>query len=446
MSVAVVILAAGQGTRMKSRLPKVLHPLGRRPMILHNVEAAAALTEIPPVLVIGHGSEQVRMVVGDAAHYAIQAEQLGTGHAVAQAEGLLRGKSEHVIVWNADLPLLRTETLRALYDVQCNGDTPLSLLTHIDDTPRGFGRIIRNDEGQVVAIVEETQATPEQLAIREVNDGIYCFNSAWLWEHLPEIPLSPKGEYYLTDVVEIAIREGCAVNAFVVEDASEVLGINTRVHLAEAEAILRRRINERWMLEGVTIVDPTTTYIDATVVIGADTTILPNTHLVGETIIGEGCLIGPNMWIEGAKVGDRCIIRDSVVEYATLEEDVNAGPFAHLRKGAYLEKGVHMGNFGEIKNSRLRSGAKMGHFSYIGDADVGSNVNIGAGTITCNYDGKHKHQTVVGEGAFIGSDTMLVAPVKIGVGARTGAGSVVTKDVPDGATVVGVPGRIQEDK
>ncbi len=446
MSLDVIILAAGQGTRMKSHLPKVLHPLGRCPMILHSVEAATRLASTPPVLVIGYGGERVREVVGDAARYVVQAEQLGTGHAVAQAEPLLRGKGEHVIVCYADMPLLRAETLQALYDAQREGNVPLSLLTHLDDNPRGFGRIIRDESGRVVAIVEEAQATAEQLLIREVNDGVYCFDAEWLWEHLPDIPLSPKGEYYLTDIVGIAVEEGRGVDALIVEDATEVMGINTRVHLAEAETILRQRTNTRWMLEGVTITDPATSYIDSAVTIGPDTTILPNTHLVGRTVIGGGCLIGPNTWVEGATIGDRCIIRDSVIEYATLEEDVDVGPFAHLRKGAYLEKGVHMGNFGEVKNSRLRRGAKMGHFSYVGDADVGPDVNIGAGTITCNYDGKAKHKTVIEEGAFIGSDTMIVAPVRIGAGARTGAGSVVTKDVPDGALVVGVPARIQDEK
>jgi len=444
-SLDVIILAAGQGTRMKSRLPKVLHPLGGRPMVLHSINTASALTGMPPVLVIGYGGDQVRETVGDAARYIVQAEQLGTGHAVAQAAPLLRGQSEHVIVCYADMPLLRAETLRALYDVQRVSDGPFSMLTHLADDPRGFGRIVRDGGGRVTAIVEEAQATPEQLAIREVNDGVYCFDAGWLWEHLPEIPLSPKGEYYLTDLVEIAIAGGWNINAVAVEDSAEVMGINTRVHLAEAEAILRQRIAIHWMLEGVTITDPATTYIGADVTIGPDTTILPNTHLVGQTVIGSDCAIGPNTWIEGATIGNRCVIHCSVVEHATLEDDVDAGPFAHLRKGAYLEKGVHMGNFGEVKNSRLRRGAKMGHFSYIGDADVGPDANIGAGTITCNYDGKEKHQTVIGEGAFIGSDTMLVAPVKIGAGARTGAGAVVVKDVPDGATVFGVPARRQDD-
>ena len=414
-------------------------------MVLHSINTASALTGMPPVLVIGYGGDQVRETVGDAARYIVQAEQLGTGHAVAQAAPLLRGQSEHVIVCYADMPLLRAETLRALYDVQRVSDGPFSMLTHLADDPRGFGRIVRDGGGRVTAIVEEAQATPEQLAIREVNDGVYCFDAGWLWEHLPEIPLSPKGEYYLTDLVEIAIAGGWNINAVAVEDSAEVMGINTRVHLAEAEAILRQRIAIHWMLEGVTITDPATTYIGADVTIGPDTTILPNTHLVGQTVIGSDCAIGPNTWIEGATIGNRCVIHCSVVEHATLEDDVDAGPFAHLRKGAYLEKGVHMGNFGEVKNSRLRRGAKMGHFSYVGDADVGPDANIGAGTITCNYDGKEKHQTVIGEGAFIGSDTMLVAPVKIGAGARTGAGAVVVKDVPDGATVFGVPARRQDD-
>lgn len=446
MSVEVIILAAGQGTRMKSRLPKVLHPLGGRPMVLYTIQTATLLSSKPPLLVIGHNGEQVRQLVGDAARYVVQEEQLGTGHAVAKAEALLRGRSEHVIVCYADMPLLRIETLRALYHAQLNGGTPFSLLTHLDDNPRGFGRIIRNDAGRVVSITEEALLTPEQQGIREVNDGVYCFNAEWLWNHLPHIPASPKGEYYLTDLVSIAVQAGQPVNALTIADASEVIGINTRVHLAEAEAILRKRTNEHWMLTGVTLLDPGTTYIQSTVTIGPDTTILPNTHLTGQTVIGAECVIGPNTWIEASTIGDRCVIRDAVIEQAILEDDVDIGPFAHLRKGAYLERGVHMGNFGEVKNSRLRRGVRMGHFSYIGDADVGAEVNIGAGTITCNYDGKAKHQTIIGENAFIGSDTMLVAPVKIGAGAQTGAGAVVTTDVPDDALAVGVPAHIVKKK
>ncbi len=441
MSLDVVILAAGQGTRMKSRLPKILHPLAGRPLVLYSVEVAAALSHRPPVLVVGHGADDVRAVVGEGARYVVQAEQLGTGHAVLQTRDLLRGQSAHVMVFYADMPLLQASTLQALYEAQRSHDGPFSMLTVLADQPRGFGRIVRDGQGSVQAIVEERHATPEQLAIREVNPGIYCFNATWLWDHLEAIPLSAKGEYYLTDLVEIAARAGERVHARLMDDPVEALGINTRVHLAEAEAALRARVNEALMLSGVTILDPASTTIHPTVTIGQDTTILPNTHIWGTTTIGQGCLIGPNTIIQDCTIGDACTIRASVLEGATLEDQVDIGPFAHLRTGAYLERGVHMGNFGEVKNSRLRAGVKMGHFSYVGDADIGEETNIGAGTITCNFDGKRKHKTVTGKGVFIGSDTMLVAPVTLGDGARTGAGSVVTHDVPAGTLVVGVPAR-----
>lgn len=437
----IVILAAGQGTRMKSRLPKVLHPLGGKPLIKHCIDAAAAISENPPVLVIGHGGDQVRTAVGEAARYVVQAEQLGTGHAVMQARDTLQGKSDMVIVTYADMPLLRPETLQSLVEAQTSHDGPFSMLTVIADQPRGFGRIVRDAAGNVKAIVEERDCTLEQLVIQEVNPGIYCFKADWLWSHLDHIQISPKGEYYLTDLVAIAVNEDCAVNAIVMPDMNEAMGINTRVHLAEAEAVLRQRINTEMMLAGVTIVDPSSTYIDATVKIGMDTVIYPNTVIRGETVIGDDCKIGPNTVIDTCTLGNECTVFASVLEFATMENHVEIGPFGHLRKGAYLEEGVHMGNFGEVKSSRLRKGVKMGHFSYIGDGDIGENTNIGAGTITCNYDGVNKHKTKIGKNVFIGSDTMLIAPLEMGDGSSSGAGSVVTRNVPDGVAVKGVPAR-----
>lgn len=441
LSLDAVILAAGQGTRMKSELPKVLHPIGGQPLVLYSVQAAEAVSHQPPVLVVGHEAEQVREAVGERARYAVQAEQLGTGHAVMQARELLEGRSDTVLVMYADMPLLSADTLLALYEAHTGSGGPITMLTHLTDMPRGFGRIIRGEGNSVRAIVEAAQATPEQLAIREVNVGVYCFDADWLWSHLDAIPLSPKGEYYLTDLVEIAVGEGADIRALVVEDADEVLGINTRVHLAEAEAALRRRVNERLMLSGVTLIDPASTYIHPGVTVGRDTIIMPNTYLWGGTSIGTHCVIGPNTIIRDSQIGDHCEVLSSVIEQAGMEDHVDIGPFGHLRKGAYLESGVHMGNFGEVKNSRLRSGVKMGHFSYIGDGDIGEETNIGAGTITCNYDGVKKNKTVTGKGVFIGSDTMLVAPVTLGDGARTGAGSVVTRDVAAGELVYGVPAK-----
>jgi bifunctional UDP-N-acetylglucosamine pyrophosphorylase/glucosamine-1-phosphate N-acetyltransferase len=446
VSVDVIILAAGKGTRMKSSLPKVLHPLGGRPMVLHSVRAARQLSDRPPVLVIGHGAEAVREAAGESARCVLQEEQLGTGHAVMQARELLQNGAPLVMVIYADMPLLQAETMRSLLELQkAHPASPFSMLTQIVDQPRAFGRIVRDGAGKVVAIVEEADATPEQLAVREVNLGIYCFRADWLWAHLDHIPLNAKGEYYLTDLVAMAVAAGGELNAVALEDTDETIGINSKIHLAEAEAILRRRVNEALMLAGVTLIDPATTYVDLGVEIGADTVIQPNTTISGATRIGAGCTIGPNTVIRDSQIGDDCVVFSSVVEGAVLEDGVDIGPYAHLRKGAYLESGVHMGNFGEVKNSRLRRGVKMGHFSYIGDGDIGEGSNIGAGTITCNYDGKNKHKTLIGKGVFIGSDTMLVAPVTIGDGARTGAGSVVTKDVPPGALAYGVPARLKPE-
>lgn len=441
MNIASIILAAGQGTRMHSALPKVLHPLMGRPLVHYSVDTAQAVTGQKPVVIIGHAAEEIRQAIGDRARFALQEPQLGTAHAVQQAETLLRGEAGLVLVTYADMPLLSEATLKRMVEQQQANSGPLTMLTVMADDPRGFGRVVRDARGRVQAVVEEAQATPEQLKIRELNVGVYCFSADWLWEALKRIPLSPKGEYYLTDIVAIAVGDGAAVQALVDEDKAETIGINTRVHLAEAGALLRRRINDACMLSGVTLVDPQTTYIEPGVTIGQDTVIYPNTHLRGSTVIGSGCQIGPNTIIESTRVGNGCKVLASVLEKAVLEDHVDIGPFGHLRKGAHLAEGVHMGNFGEVKNSYLGPGTKMGHFSYLGDATTGPNVNIGAGTITCNYDGKQKHPTEIGEGSFIGSDTMLVAPLKLGKGAHTGAGAVVTEDIPDHTLAVGVPAR-----
>ena len=441
MRVAPVILAAGQGTRMKSELPKVLHPVLGQPLVWHAVHTVKQLTDVSPVVVVGHGADAVKQVIGDDAVFAYQEQRLGTGHAVMQAVDLLKGQAEYVLVSYADMPLLTKETFEKIIQTQLQHSGPITLLTNIVDDPRGFGRVIRDSSGAVTEIVEEAHANPEQLEIRELNTGVCCYQADWLWDALERIPLSPKGEYYLTDLVGIAKQDGLSVETVTITDTEEVIGINTRVHLAEATASLQDRINQQWMLAGVTIVDPKTTYIEVGVTIGPDTIIWPNTHLQGHTQIGTGCQLGPNSFIQDTQMGDHCRVFASVLEEAILEDDVDIGPFGHLRKGAHLATGVHMGNFGEVKNSYLGPGTKMGHFSYLGDATLEADVNVGAGTITCNYDGKNKNPTEIGAGAFIGSDSMLVAPVKIGPGARTGAGSVVTKDIPPNTLAVGVPAR-----
>jgi len=427
MHITPVILAAGQGTRMKSDLPKVLHPILGRPLVKYALDAAQAATGSQPVMVVGHGAEGVRQALGDAVRFVTQSPQLGTGHAVMQAESVLRGQTEAMLVTYADMPLLRAETLSALVSAHTHFAGPVSMLTLLSDDSRGFGRVVRTAGGQVQAIVEEAQALPEQLRLRELNVGVYCFSAEWLWPALHRIPLSPKGEYYLTDLIGLAVSDGLPVQAIPVSEADEMIGINTRVHLAEATAVLRQRINLGWMLAGVTLIDPDTTYIEPGVTIGRDTVIWPNTYLHGQTVVGEGCTLGPGAMIRDTRMGKSCKVLFSVLESALLEDQVDVGPYGHLRKGAHLARGVHLGNFGEVKNSYLGLGTKMGHFSYIGDATIGENVNIGAGTITCNFslDGK-KNPTEIGAGAFIGSDTMLVAPVKIGEGAATGSGAVVT--------------------
>ena len=442
MKVTAVLLAAGQGTRMKSALPKVLHPLCGKPMLWHVLEALKSAATEKPVVVVGHGAEDVQEYLGDTADCVLQEPQLGTGHAAMQAESLLKGKTDYVIVTYADMPLLRGETFQRLVETQRLNSGPFSLLTVTADDPRGFGRIVRKADGTVQAIVEEYVATPEQQRIKELNVGAYCFKADWLWDALHRIEKNPKkGEYYLTDIVEIAVRDNLPVQAVLHDDFMETIGINTRLHLSEAEAAMRTRINREHMLNGVSMMDPASTYIEAGVQIGKDTILMPNTYLHGNTGSGEGNTNGPNTIIRDSKIGNRCKVLSSVLEGAILEDDVDMGPFARLRKGAHLKSHVHMGNFGEVKDSTLHEGVKMGHFSYIGNAHVGANTNIGAGTITANYDGEKKNATEIGEDVFIGSDTMLVAPLKLGNGARTGAGAVVTKNVPEDTLVVGMPAR-----
>ena len=441
MTTDVIILAAGKGTRMRSTLPKPLQPLMGKPIIHYALESAAPLVKDQPVIVLGHGAEQIRLALGDTPRYVEQIELLGTGHAVSQAESLLSSKSDLVLITYVDMPLVRSQTLQQLIDTQKLHSGPMTILTVLEEDPRGFGRVIRNSEGQIQAIVEEADATPEQLEITELNAGMYCFKSEWLWENLKSLDLSPKGEYYLTDLVFLATQQGLSVDAVLAEDKEELIGINTRVHLAEAGKILRKRINTKLMLSGVSLVDPESVYIESDVDIGQDTLILPNTYLQGKTSIGNNCIIGPDTRIFSSQVGDSCEIEFSVIEQSKIENGVDIGPFSHLRKGAHIGSGVHIGNFGEIKDSYLGDGTKVGHFSYLGNAQIGKDVNIGAGTITCNYDGENKHQTIIRDGVFVGSDSMLVAPLELGENSSTGAGSVVTKDVPPDTVVVGIPAR-----
>ena len=442
MSLTIIVLAAGQGVRMNSELPKVMHTLAGRPMVRYATDAARALEPDNLILVVGYRADLVRTAAGEGVTFVTQEEQLGTGHAVHQA-AVASGQADTVLVLYGDTPLIRPETLRQIVGHHEESGAAATLLTSRPPDPTGYGRIVRDPgTGAVLDIVEERDATPEQKAIDEVSSGIFCFRDDWLWPNLANVQKSPGGEYYLTSLVSIAQAQGELVTAWTVSDPMEVIGLDHRVKLAQGEAEMRRRINAGWMEAGVTLIHSDTTYIDAGVEIGNDTIIWPNTYLQGKTRIGRGCTLGPGSVIRDSSIGDRCRVELSVVEQAIMEEDSDIGPFGHLRKGAHLGKGAHMGNFGEVKNSYLGPGAKMGHFSYLGDARVGAGANIGAGTITCNYDGKQKHPTVIGEQAFIGSGTMLVAPLEIGDGATTGAGSVVTRDVPKGSVAYGVPARV----
>ena len=454
---ATVVLAAGKGTRMRSKLPKVLHPLAGQPLLVHVLDAVEAIaSELPsftqgisvsthkPIVVLGHEAAQIEAALGERCLYAIQGEQLGTGHAVLAAQSAvdaLNPLPQTVLVCYGDTPLVRSSILAQVLNTHITQQATITFLTATIEQPSDFGRIVRDSRGRVREIVEMKRATPEQKRIKEVNSGVYCFDRVWLWETLRALPRNAAGEYYLTDLIGIAGAQERVITT-VNGTVDETIGINDRVQLASAEHLLRKRILERHMYAGVTIVDPATTYIDVAVAIGMDTVILPGTMITGKSVVGEACRIGPNTTIDTSHIGDRCIVRASALEETTLENDVRIGPFSHCRSGAHLARGVRMGNFGEVKNSYIGADTDMHHFSYLGDADVGAHTNIAAGTITSNFDGKEKHRTTIGEGAFIGCDTILVAPVTVGDHAYTGAGAVVTHDVPANALVVGVPAHV----
>lgn len=412
---AAVILAAGKGTRMKSELPKVLHQMAGQSLVEYAVEAARAAGASRICLVVGHGAEQVQECLGPDYLYAIQSQQLGTGHALQTALPAFSPLPEALLVLCGDTPLLRGETLRALAQQFFAEEADCTVMSAVLPEGGNYGRILRDEDGQVQGIVEARDSSPEQLAIREINSGVYCFRSSALLEVIGELrPNNDQGELYLTDVLASLRQRGRRVTAFVCPDADEILGVNDRAQLAELTALMRRRINRRWMLSGVTMVDPETAYIDAKVEIGPDTVLEPQVYLHGSTKIGAACKVGPGVKVVDSQVGDGCIL----------------GPFTYLRPGTILEEKVKAGHFVEIKKSHIGKGSKVPHLSYIGDAIIGEGVNIGCGTITCNYDGVHKHTTVIEDQAFIGSNTNLVPPVTVGKRATVAAGSTITMDVP----------------
>jgi bifunctional UDP-N-acetylglucosamine pyrophosphorylase/glucosamine-1-phosphate N-acetyltransferase len=441
-------MAAGQGVRMKSRVPKVLHQVCGKELVRYPVELLQELGIGRIVVVVSPGNAPaVQTLLGDQVEYAVQPAVLGTADALERAADLLRGQADHLLVQGGDSPLVRLETLQRLMSSHLEQGSQMTLLSATVVSAQDLGRLQRDRQGRVVKIVEAKDwpgHDDPKSAGAEVNAGVYCFAAPWLGENLKRVTPSSSGERYLTALVSLGAAGKSRIQAMVTDDPAEALGINNRVQLAQLEAIARQRIRERWMLAGVTITDPASAYIDAGVTIGQDTVILPNTMLLGRTTIGEECQIGPGSVVRDTAVGRRCRVTASVLEESTLEDEVDIGPFSHLRPGAYLETHVHIGNFVEVKNSRMAAGAVSGHFSYLGDATIGADVNIGAGTITCNYDGQDKLQTIIGAGAFIGCDTMLVAPVTVGEGAVTGAGAVVTRDVPAGKLAVGVPARVRE--
>ncbi len=442
---AAVVLAAGEGTRMRSLLPKVLHRVCGRELVSLVVDSAKGGGFDTTVVVVAPDSHGIRKTLGDGVGYAVQSEPRGTGHALLQARGLLEAV-DTVAVLHGDVPLIRPETLASMLRRHLAGDACITLLTADHPSPHGMGRVVRDGSRRITAIVEESEADESIRSLTEVNGGIYCFRASWLWPHLEALAPSPRGEVYLTGLVAEASRQGLAIESVPAQTPEEILGVNTRVQLAQVEAALRQFLRERWMLSGVTLPDPSSVYIDLDAELGQDTVVFPNTHIIGRSRIGRQCEIGPNSIIDGAEVGDGCRIIASVVRGSTLEDLVEVGPFSHIRTGSHLGKGVHIGTSAEVKQSRLGQGTKSGHFSFIGDAVVGANVNIGAGTVTCNYDGVKKHRTLIGDDAFIGSDSMLIAPVTIGARSSTGAGAVVNKDVPPDSMAIGAPAKVRPKK
>ncbi|MEN0647517.1 bifunctional UDP-N-acetylglucosamine diphosphorylase/glucosamine-1-phosphate N-acetyltransferase GlmU [Caldifermentibacillus hisashii] len=427
----VIVLAAGQGTRMKSKLYKVLHPVCGKPMVRHVIDELKQIGADQIITVVGHGADEVKNELKDDSEFVLQEQQLGTAHAVMQARDLLQDKEGLTLVVCGDTPLLKADTIKAMIDYHINNHSKATILTAVAEDPTGYGRVIRNEQGYVEKIVEHKDASDEEKAVKEINAGTYCFDNASLFHALQKVTNNnAQNEYYLPDVIGILKDAGQTVTAFRTNDFTEIFGINDRVALAQAGKIMQQRINEKHMRNGVTIIDPEQTYIDATVEIGQDTVIYPGTMVKGNTVIGTDCIIGPNSEIVNCEIGNRTSIRQSVTHDSKIGSDVQIGPFAHIRPQSIIHDEVRIGNFVEIKKTEFGRKSKASHLSYIGDASVGSNVNIGCGSITVNYDGMNKFKTIIKDGAFIGCNSNLVAPVEIGEGAYVAAGSTITDNVP----------------
>jgi bifunctional UDP-N-acetylglucosamine pyrophosphorylase/glucosamine-1-phosphate N-acetyltransferase len=438
---AAVVLAAGQGVRMRSRLPKVLHPLAGRPMLEHVLSSLTAAGIEQQVVVTGHGGEQVEAALDGRVITARQEPQKGTADAVRVGLAHVSDGTRQVVVAMGDAPLVTAALFAELMRAQSADDACIALLSSRPADPTGYGRIVRGTDGSVREIVEERDASSETRGLDEVNAGTYCFDAGWLRATIADVPASSSGEHYLTDLVAMAVAAKGRVVVVSAERPELAMGINDRVGLAEAERVLRGEIAGRHMRNGVTIVDPSSAFIDVDVEIGEDARIEPWTTLSGTTRIGPGAVIGPQAQVVDSQIGARSVVWASVVESSSVAEDVEIGPYSHIRPGCEIGPRCRIGNFAELKMTRVGAGTQIHHFSYLGDADLGEGVNIGAGAITANFDGTAKHRTTIGDGAFIGVDTMLRAPVNVGPGARTGAGAVVTRDVPAGETVVGMPAR-----
>ncbi|MFP7291101.1 bifunctional UDP-N-acetylglucosamine diphosphorylase/glucosamine-1-phosphate N-acetyltransferase GlmU [Enterococcus hirae] len=432
-----IILAAGKGTRMKSKLYKVLHPVSGQPMVEHIINRVSETNPDQIITIVGHGAEQVKAQLGERSEYALQAEQLGTGHAVLQAASFLQGKEGTTLVISGDTPLLTTETLNNLFEYHQGKNASATILTAQAEDPTGYGRIIRDHIGIVEKIVEQKDTTPEEALLQEINTGTYCFDNQALFEALNKVGTdNAQGEYYLTDIIEILKDAGKTVAAYQTEDFDESMGVNDRIALAKANELMRQRINKMHMVNGVSFVDPATTYIDAGVEIGSDTVIEAGVQLQGKTVIGSDCVIGAHSRIVDSVIEDHVVVEHSVIEKSLVKSHADVGPFAHLRPKAEIGEGVHIGNFVEVKNAEIGKNTKVGHLTYVGDATLGEEINVGCGVVFVNYDGKNKHRTTIGDHSFIGSNANIIAPVEIAKNTSVAAGSTITEDIPEYAMAI----------